>query len=258
MPKKSVNRDDYQYVANPFSAMANEFPNGHETPEHSHYRAQLLFAEQGVMEIYARQRCWFIPPQRALWLPSYEPHSMRAHGRVALRTFFVTPSACRADVPNFPQAVHISPLLHELLVRSALIPIDYDREGRDGLLMNLINEEMDWAEPEMFSLSWPSDSRLLYICTRLKQHPDDCRTLEEWGNEVGVSNRTLSRIFRQETGISFSEWRQQARILAALPMLLSGMSVLETALAVGYETPSAFSAMFRRLIGKTPREFLRS
>lgn len=258
MPEKSVNRDDYQYVANPFSAMANEFPSGHEISEHSHYRAQLVFAEQGVMEINARQRCWFIPPQRALWLPSYQPHSMRTHGMVALRTFFIDPAACRVDSPSYPQAVRVSPLLHELLVRSALIPIDYDREGRDGLIMNLINEELDWDEPEMFSLSWPSDPRLIHVCKHLKKYPDDCRTLEEWGKEVGVSNRTLSRLFRLETGISFSEWRQQARILAALPMLLSGMSVLETSLAVGYETPSAFSAMFRRLVGKAPRDFLQS
>ncbi|WP_027721109.1 AraC family transcriptional regulator [Maridesulfovibrio zosterae] len=258
MPKKSVNRDDYQHVSNPFSAMANEFPSGHVIAEHSHYRAQLLFAEQGIMETYARQRCWFIPPQRALWLPSYEPHSMRTHGRVALRTIFIDPAACRDDSPNSPQAVRISPLLRELLVRSALIAIDYDKEGRDGLIMNLINEEIDWSEPDLFSLSWPMDERLLHVCQHLKTYPDDCRTLEEWGSEIGVSNRTLSRLFRLETGISFSEWRQQSRILAALPMLLSGMSVLEASLAVGYETPSAFSAMFRRLIGKAPREFLQS
>ena len=209
------------------------------------------------METYVRQRCWFIPPQRAFWLPSYEPHSMRAHGCVALRTIFIDPAACRADSPNSPQAVRISPLLHELLVRSAQIDIDYDKEGRDGLIMNLINEEIDWSEPDLFSLSWPMDERLLQVCQHLKAYPDDCRTLEEWGSEIGVSNRTLSRLFRLEMGISFSEWRQQARILAALPMLLSGMSVLEASLAVGYETPSAFSAMFRRLIGKTPREFLK-
>lgn len=236
--------------------MANEFPNGHRISEHSHIRAQLVFAEQGVMEIHARQMCWFIPPQRALWVPSHEPHSMHAHGRVALRTFFVAPEACRADAPPCPHTVRVSPLLHELLIRSATIPVKYDEEGRDGLIMELINKEMDWTEREQFNLIWPAEPRLVPICEQLKAHPADSRTLEEWGRETGVSHRTLSRLFRHETGITFSEWRQQSRVLAALPMLLSGMSVLETALAVGYETPSAFSAIFRRLVGMPPRKYV--
>ena len=255
--KKSTNRDDYQYVSNPFSAMSNEFSTGHIIAEHRHVRAQLVFAESGVMEIYADHKCWFIPPQRAFWLPSNVPHSMRAHGLVALRTFYVAPDMCRTDAPDHPLAVKVSPLLHELLVAAACIPVDYDLNGRDGLLMQLINEEINWADGELFNLAWPEDERIRHICEQLKDYPADSRSLKEWGELIGSSHRTLSRLFRKETGVTFMEWRQQARILYALPLLLSGVSVLETALAVGYETPSSFSALFRRLVGLSPREYLK-
>jgi AraC-like DNA-binding protein len=58
-----------------------------------------------------------------------------------------------------------------------------------------------------------------------------------------------------ETGLTFGAWRQQARVLEAMGRLGSGAPVTEVALDLGYESVSAFSAMFRRAAGTSPRRY---
>src|ERR671923_127352 len=85
----------------------------------------------------------------------------------------------------------------------------------------------------------------------------DDRSLDAWGRAVGASGRTLARLFAAETGMGFERWRTTARLAAALPPLAGGMAVGATARQVGYATPSAFVAAFRREIGTTPAEYFR-
>jgi methylphosphotriester-DNA--protein-cysteine methyltransferase len=59
-------------------------------------------------------------------------------------------------------------------------------------------------------------------------------------------------------GMSFGRWRQQARLFAALEMLAQGESVTEAAVAVGYDSVSAFIEMFRKMLGTTPQMYFRS
>jgi AraC-like DNA-binding protein len=80
-------------------------------------------------------------------------------------------------------------------------------------------------------------------------------TIEEWGARVGASNRTLSRLFQSETGMSFVRWRQQLHVGLALQRLASGESVTNIAIDLGYESTSAFIAMFRRMLGTTPARY---
>jgi AraC-like DNA-binding protein len=63
-------------------------------------------------------------------------------------------------------------------------------------------------------------------------------------------------MFREETGLSFVAWRQQACLVAALPRLAAGESVTTVAMALGYDNPAAFTTMFKRLLGVPPRNYL--
>jgi AraC-like DNA-binding protein len=69
---------------------------------------------------------------------------------------------------------------------------------------------------------------------------------------VGAGERTLSRLFRAETGMTFPQWRAQLRLHHFLALLASGLPVTATAITCGYSTPSAFTAAFRATFGTAP------
>jgi AraC-like DNA-binding protein len=95
------------------------------------------------------------------------------------------------------------------------------------------------------------------VAEAIRDAPDDPRRLADWARVAAASPRTLERRFRRETGMSFGAWRQQARLLRALELLAAGEPVTATALQVGFETPSAFIALFRRALGTTPGRYFR-
>jgi AraC-like DNA-binding protein len=110
---------------------------------------------------------------------------------------------------------------------------------------------------EPLTLPMPADPRARALAEGLARHPDDRRPLAELAREVGASPRTLQRAFLAEAGISFRAWRQQLRLHRALVLLAEGRSVTAAALEVGYESPSAFVAMFRRVLGTPPGRYFR-
>ncbi|WP_322080587.1 AraC family transcriptional regulator [Paraburkholderia bannensis] len=254
---RSTNPADYQLAAGPASVLAKEYADGFEVGEHQHARAQLIYATRGVIEVTMGQSLWLVPPQRALWMPAGTPHAMRARGSVSLRSPYIRPESCPRGFPETPHAVNVTPLLRELIVRAASIPLDSVLTGRDGLVIAHLLAEIEWVPGHPLRLPCGGDRRLKRICNAILRDPADVRTLDEWANEAGASTRTLARLFRAETGISFVHWRQLVRVQHALPLLASGMPVAEVSLALGYETPGAFAAMFRRVTGTTPSAYFR-
>jgi AraC-like DNA-binding protein len=134
----------------------------------------------------------------------------------------------------------------------------YDERGAAGRLMTLILDEIAGLPTLGLDLPMPRDARLARICRALGGDPGSTRTLEDWGREAGGSGRTLARLFLRETGLTFAAWRQQARLLAALARLAAGEPVTRIALDLGYESPSAFAAMFKRALGAPPSRYLAS
>lgn len=256
MHRKSDNREDYQEIARPLGAMAKDFPPGHRVEPHSHVRAQLLYAVAGVMEITTTRGVWVASPQRGVWLPAGTLHSMRTRGGASVRTFYVRPDACPESFPAGPSLVRVTPLLRELILSAIAMPLDYDEAGRDGLVVRLLLQAIEWSAEAPILLQEPKDTRLLRLHHALVENPADPATLEEWGKRVGASTRTLARLVQAEYGIPFTRWRQQLRILAALPRLAAGEAVTLVALDLGYESPGAFSSMFARLLGVPPSRYL--
>ncbi len=152
----------------------------------------------------------------------------------------------------------VPPLLRELILRLvALEAGDTDDEHR-SLVQRLILHEIAALERMPLHLPMPQDRRLQAICLALLETPESTRTLDDWSLEVGASTRTLSRLFAQELGMSFNDWRQQLRLTEALPRLLARHGVQQVAHDLGYGSGRAFSAMFRRLLGENPREYVAS
>jgi AraC-like DNA-binding protein len=89
------------------------------------------------------------------------------------------------------------------------------------------------------------------------QDPSDNRSLNDWARGIGFSERSLSRHFRNETNMSFVEWRTIARMKRALEQMAEGWLVTDTSIAVGYDSVSSFIAEFRRTFGATPAHYRR-
>lgn len=238
--------------------MAKEFARGFVSRRHRHARAQLLYAVDGVMEVTTELGLWVIPPQRAVWIPPEVDHEVCFRTASSVRTLYIDLSALPSGAPHAPCAVSVSPLLRELILRATTMPMEYEEDGHDGRIISLALAEIEWAEDRPLHLPVFRDRRLIKISKRLHANPADPRTLEEWAEEVGTSSRTLARLFRAETGTSFIHWRQQVRVLASLPRLAAGEAIANVALDLGYETPGAFAAMFRRLMGIVPSRYFLS
>ncbi len=240
----------------PVVGKAIDYPSGHRVPAHQHPTAQLIHAVQGVMVVATEAGQWVVPPTRGLWMPAGEMHRLRMVGDVQVRTVYIRPDA-RPNLPEQCQVVGISPLLRELILAAIEVEQPYAPHSRDGRLMNLLLDEVAVLPSLPLRLPQPTDPDLLTICEALTATPDDASTLGEWSGQLGVDAKTIQRRFARQTGMTFGQWRQQARLLAALEQLAGGAKVVDVALNLGYNSPSAFATMFKRQFGASPSTYFR-
>lgn len=234
--------------------MPKDFKSGFEIAPHRHERAQLIYATAGTMRVSTGEGVWVVPPQRALWMPPGVRHSIVMSGDVTMRTLYLRDDAARG-MPQACRVLPVSALLRELIIRATELPLRYDETGPAGHVVALLLAELHGAGTLPLQLPMPRDKRLRLICETLLAGPGDPRTLEQWASSANASARTLARLFVAETGLTFGAWRQQARVLEAMGRLGSGAPVTEVALDLGYDSVSAFSAMFRRAAGASPRQY---
>ena len=251
--------DDVEYVENiprPIVAVALDYPSGYILPAHCHQSTQLLYASAGVMTVTTKKGIWVVPPQRAVWVPALVEHEILTSGCLSMRTLYIKRDAA-PDLSKQCCVVTVPLLLRELILHAVTLPRLYDLKGFDARIMTVILDQIRSLPVAPLDLRIPQDPRLNGIYEALTDNPADNRSLEDWGDKVGACSRTLARIFRAETGMSFHQWRQQFRILEALKRLGHGDSVTKAALDVGYDSPSAFISMFKKALGKTPGQYFK-
>lgn len=248
--------DTYDDAPRPVAAMAKSFADGAHTAVHEHGRGQLLHAVTGIMRIETADAAWLVPPARALWMPPHMAHRVTMRSQVEMRTLYIDPQAASA-LPRLPTLIEVSALLRELILAALDEPAAYDEAGRGGLVARLILIELARIKDRPLDLPMPRDARALRVARALLDRPALPLDLDQWAERAGASRRTLARIFRQETGLSFAEWRARLRAVEGLARLSAGASVAASANAVGYDSPSAFSAMVRRSLGQAPRRLAR-
>ena len=237
----------------PVQPYACDYPAGWDTGQHHHVRAQLVYATQGVMTVSTTAGWWVVPPQLAVWIPAHQQHALFMHSPVKLRTLYL--DAGLTALPGQPHVVCVSPLLREVILRLIELPAEATENGAGARLVAVLLDELHVGSAAPLHLPVPDDPALQRICTALHDDPANSNDLATWGHMVGASPRTLARRFQAQTGMGFAAWRQQARLLAALPMLAEGHPVTVVAQEVGYETPSAFIAAFRRSLGVSPGRY---
>lgn len=240
------------------AVMSKTYPAGEQIPLHIHRRGQLLHAVSGIMRVETEHAAWIVPPARALWMPPQLPHSVTIrNSSLEMRTIYIDPSRCET-LPRQPLLVEISGLLRELILALLEEPADYDESGRAGKVAQLILTELARLQERRLDVPMPRDARALRVARALLDNSSLDHDLDRFAEQAGASRRTLARIFRSETGLGFAEWRARLRAIDGLARLSEGASVAETASAVGYASPSAFSAMITRTLGSPPRRLTRS
>lgn len=253
-PHPSLKHKRFDNLPRPLVVMENLWPTGWSTGWHSHPRGQLLYATDGVMEVHSDAGSWVVPPNRALWMVASLRHNVTMSGDVLMRTAYID----ETRIPSLPKescVINVSPLLRELLVEAVKVSPTQELQGRDALLMELLVCELRVSSTVALHLPMPGDARLRSVCDALRERPSDCASAAEWARSIGLTERSLHRLFVKEVGMTFSQWREQSRLLHALRRIAMGDKIINVALDCGYSSPSAFTAMFRRHFGVAPSSF---
>jgi AraC-like DNA-binding protein len=236
---------------------ARSYARGTRLGLHAHREAQLLYAARGVMQVDTPRGRWLVPPARAVWLPPRTEHAVDVLADIEMRTLYLEPAwlAAHPQAPlldrTFVVAVH--PLLRELV----LAAFRADADPRRTLLLAAVALfELAEAESADTFMPLPADPRARRVADLVLANPADQRPLADLALAAGASARTVTRLFPTETELTFKEWRQRARIMAAAQALgAGGASVKQVAARLGFSSTAAFVHAFRQVLGTTPAAF---
>jgi AraC-like DNA-binding protein len=239
------------------TGLAYDYPLKYTVPWHFHEWDQLVYASRGVMTIQTEEGTWVVPTQRAVWIPAWVAHTIAMSGIVAMRTLYLKPRLAKL-LPRTCCVVNISPLLRELILNACQAAMLKKTVPRERHLIDMILDQLETVRMVPLQLGNPTDTRAKRVAEALLADPGDRRSLNEICKTAGASKRTIERLFREELGMTLGKWRQQLRLMEAMRLLAEGAKVTQAALEAGYNTPSAFIAMFGKTLGTTPAAYFRA
>ncbi|MGQ2994128.1 AraC family transcriptional regulator [Variovorax sp.] len=224
---------------------------------HHHRKGQFLLWMRGVLTCEVAGGLWLVPPGSAIWVPGGVEHRMEVAGTVECYVVYVDP-AVGGELPRDCCTLSTTPLLRELVIRSAALPMRYEEGGMASRVTTLLLDEMALAQPGRVHLPLPTDKRLRKLVEWIMANPSDPGSIDSWAHRMDIGPRTLSRLVSRETGMSFGRWRRQLHILLALQWMAKGATVQDVADGLGYQNASNFVVMFRKVLGQTPGRYLQS
>lgn len=222
---------------------------------HFHDMHQLFFTFEGAIEIEAVDGRHLISQQLAAWIPAQAAHRASLHGTPSVSIFFT--GEMIADAGERIRSLIVTPLMREMMRETARWPLHGPetpvREAFYAALAALCEE---WIESQETGLFLPAcdDPRLQRALDYTAQHAD--AKLAEVCAVAGMSERSLRRHFRAETGLTWEAYRQRSRLLQAIALLSqSDAPIIEIAAQCGFESPSAFAKAFRAAMGEAPSDY---
>ena len=233
--------------------------DAHEAPRvtgyHAHETGQLFALREGLQVIETPSGRWVQPPGWIGWIAPRCAHAAHSFGATAGWSLHIDASMA-AVLPDGPHVFAVTPLAQGLVDRlTSLDASDPLQEPRRARLVGVLIDELVAGVRPSLHLPMPQDRRLVAMATALSADPALADGIDEWADRIGMARRTLTRRFAAETGLSFAQWRQQARLLKAAELLSVKEPVTTVALTVGYSSVSAFIEAFRKHFGCTPARF---
>lgn len=223
------------------------------TDWHQHSCGQLYYPLTGTMMTETHTEKWLVTPGTMAWFPSGTVHRSTSGSQVSgINIYFqTTDKLCCPEIPHLFRAGTFIPGILERLR-------DNSNQQYCQLALALLAHEITAAPPLPHHIVLPEDRRARAVAMFIIAHPDSCLTRTELAEQQGLSERTLSRLFRQQTGLSFSQWRQQTKLVSSLEAVLAGNRIEGIAENFGYANTSAYIAAFRQHFGRTPAKFRQS
>lgn len=239
----------------PVLSHGRDFEAEASSEPHRHPRGQLLWAAQGVLRVTSDDRVWIVPSSHAVWIPSYCFHHLATETAARTRNLYVDPSIPVRCQDKGCAMLLLSPLMREIILRLASDrlcdnPASFKRLGLVAI------DEIELLESAPLNLPAGQDIRLRRLISYLLRNPEEQQMLPELAKIAGGSVRTMERLFKAETGMSFRQWRSRLRLLSAIEHLHQGNSSTTIAHMLGYRSASAFIAAFREHFGCSPQRFL--
>lgn len=252
MTQKRRTRADEPFLL--VRSLASSFAAGRTIARHAHDWHQLIYASAGVLTVWTERGSWVAPPHMAVWVPARVEHSIRFAGDSALRTLYVRPDR-DAGLPQQCTAIAVSPLLRELILRTARAGMLDERDPAEAAIATLIADEFRQSGAPPFELPQPTSPATRRAAALIAAGAPEAAGMAALARAAGLGIRALERRFLAETGMSPGRWRRQHLLLGALERLAGNAPIKAVAAAAGYATPSAFTAAFRAAFGITPARY---
>jgi len=227
----------------------------HLIPSHQHSRSQLLFTVKGRIKVTVDGKCWTVSPGNAIWIQSGAFHEVYAEQAVEYQSIYIDPQAAKS-IPLSSGVVKIKPLIKELTYESVLSGNAYSLDSPESRLNDVLLDHLRKMEYETCPIVIPINPKLSKLCAIVLDNPLINISLDEWGKQCGASERNLARLFKRQTGVSYTQWCHRVKILHAIERIKAGDSVTTISISLGYSSCSAFSNMFKKVTGLTPREYM--
>lgn len=223
---------------------------------HAHRKGQLILSLRGAVSCEVQDALLLVPPGHAVWVPGEIPHSCRVTQNADTCFLFIEPSA--AAMPVNCCTLAITPLVRELVLFLAEQDPAYSPDSKTARLAAVLLEHIPDTPVEALHLPVSGHPKIRQMADVLFKNPGDRRTLKQWALGLAISERSLARLVKNATGMSFGRWRQQLHLMIALNHLAEGKSVQSVAGTLGYDSVSAFITMFRKALGKSPTQYFSS
>ncbi len=242
-----------EHGSEPVVALARYYPPGLHIPLHRHSRTQFLYARSGVALVSTESGRWMIPPDHALLIPQGIEHKVEMFSAVEMQSVYMR----NYEYTGYPRVLAVNELTRSLIGEVVQTQKPDSGDERSMLLFALLMHEIRRLPVRELGLPFPQKPALAALCKAFLNAPDPAADIDSWAAKLRMSRRSFTRLFRAQTGVSFVTWRQQACIFASLPKLASGETITTVAFDTGYESAAAFTTMFKRMLGSSPREYLR-
>ncbi|MEE6178139.1 AraC family transcriptional regulator [Mycobacterium sp. 050134] len=228
---------------------AQTLPPGARIERHRHVLHQIVNPSSGAVSVTTPAGTWIAPANRAIWVPAGCWHEHTFHGHTQFHGVALDPGRYRHG-PAAPAVLAVGPLMRELIIACSRTPAtDTDEHHR---MLAVLHDQVRTSGREPLWAPTPVDDRLRRACALIAENLREPLTLQQIGHRVGAGQRTLSRLFGVELGMTFPQWRTQLRLQHALVLLAERRDVTSVASECGWATSSAFIDTYRRAFGHTP------
>ncbi|OBH01862.1 helix-turn-helix domain-containing protein [Mycobacterium sp. E3247] len=225
-------------------------PPGARIERHRHPLHQIVYPSSGAVSVTTPAGTWITPANRAIWIPAGCWHEHKFHGHTQFHGVALDPGRYRRG-PGAPAVLAVNPLMRELII--ACSRTGATDTGEHHRMLAVLHDQLQATSAvEPLWIPTPADGRLRDACALIADHLREPLTLRQIGDRIGVGQRTLSRLFREELAMTFPQWRTQLRLQHALVLLTERRDVTSVASECGWATPSAFIDTYRRAFGHTP------